>query len=196
MNILLADNNELFVTGMLAVLQALGKKTQITHLDNGGDVLHHLSFKEPVDIALIDLDLPKIDAFELLRKIRKNKIDTPIIVLSNSNDAHDIQKIMQLGAMGFLCKDCDRDSVYESIKSVLCGEKVIFSDLSSANVQDSLDWSTSKSGKFSHYQRKILRLLKQGKSKQEIRQILQLSKASVRSHVNSIYDSLTLSTGS
>ncbi len=65
-----------------------------------------LAFDKKPDLILLDIILPKMDGFEVLKKIKENK-DTsqiPVIILTNLSSVNDIQKALDLGATTYLVK--------------------------------------------------------------------------------------------
>lgn len=78
--------------------------------------------RENPDLILLDIILPKMDGFEVLKKIKENgeisKI--PIIILTNLSDVNDIQKALDLGATTYLVKaDFHIEDVLKKIEKVL-----------------------------------------------------------------------------
>lgn len=71
-----------------------------------GEIGFDLAKKEKPDLILLDLVLPKLNGFEVLKKIKNNKKiqNIPVIVLTNLGSNEDIKKILELGATTFLIK--------------------------------------------------------------------------------------------
>jgi len=71
-----------------------------------GEQVLALAKKEKIDAILLDLILPKMDGFEIIKKLRGGGYDADIkiIVFSNLNQSEDREKAMQLGANGFVVK--------------------------------------------------------------------------------------------
>ncbi|MCK5084998.1 MAG: response regulator [Candidatus Pacebacteria bacterium] len=79
-----------------------------------------LALKEKPDLILLDVILPKMDGFEVLKKLRENDSQIPIIILTNLSDISDIQKALDLGATTYLVKaDFHLDDVLKKIKETL-----------------------------------------------------------------------------
>jgi two-component system OmpR family response regulator len=70
---------------------------------NGEDGLH-LALTEPYDAAVIDIMLPKLDGLTLIDEMRRNSIQTPVIVLSAKNSVDDRIKGLQAGGDDYLVK--------------------------------------------------------------------------------------------
>ena len=74
------------------------------------------------DLILLDIILPKIDGFEILKKIKEDQKTSaiPVIILTNLGDINDIQKALDLGATTYLVKaDFHLEDVLKKIKDTL-----------------------------------------------------------------------------
>ncbi|MCK5490288.1 MAG: response regulator [Candidatus Pacebacteria bacterium] len=80
-----------------------------------------LARSENPDLILLDIILPGMDGFEILRNIKeKDKSQVPIIILTNLSDLNDIQKALDIGATTYLVKaDFHLDDVLKKVKDVL-----------------------------------------------------------------------------
>ncbi|MGD8992467.1 MAG: response regulator transcription factor [Desulfobacterales bacterium] len=75
----------------------------VDHAANGEDGLH-LALTEPYDIAVVDLMLPKVDGLTLIEEIRKNNINTPVLILSAKRSVDDRVKGLKIGSDDYLVK--------------------------------------------------------------------------------------------
>ncbi|MCK5466009.1 response regulator [Candidatus Parcubacteria bacterium] len=81
-----------------------------------------LAQEEIPDLILLDIILPKMDGFEVLKRIKKDdKISQiPVIILTNLSDISDIQKALDLGATTYLVKaDFHIEDVLKKIEKIL-----------------------------------------------------------------------------
>ena len=80
----------------------------------------NLALKENPDLILLDIILPKMDGFEVLKKLKEKDSQIPIIILTNLSDINDIQKALDLGATTYLVKaDFHLDDVLKKVKETL-----------------------------------------------------------------------------
>ncbi len=89
----------------LEVSKLMKSSHEILTASNGKEALKKI--KEPkIDIILLDLILPDVDGFDILKEIRANESTktTPVIVFSNLSEYEDIQKAKELGATDFMVK--------------------------------------------------------------------------------------------
>ena len=75
----------------------------VDHAANGEDGLH-LALTEPYDIAVVDLMLPKVDGLTLIEEVRKNNINTPVLILSAKRSVDDRVKGLKTGSDDYLVK--------------------------------------------------------------------------------------------
>jgi two-component system OmpR family response regulator len=75
----------------------------VDHMNNGEDGLH-MALNEPYDAAVIDIMLPKTDGLTIIEEMRKNKINTPVLILSAKRTVDDRVKGLQSGGDDYLTK--------------------------------------------------------------------------------------------
>ena len=91
--------------------------TIISALD--GEIGLRLAKEKKPDLVLLDLVLPKMDGFEVLKALKKDEAtkDIPVIVLTNLEQMEDIQKAIDLGARTYLVKsNYDLQEVVDMVK--------------------------------------------------------------------------------
>jgi two-component system OmpR family response regulator len=75
----------------------------VDHAADGEEGLH-LALTEPYDAAVIDIMLPKLDGLSIIERLRKEKINTPVIILSAKRSVDDRVKGLQTGGDDYLTK--------------------------------------------------------------------------------------------
>jgi two-component system, OmpR family, response regulator len=101
MRILLVEDDQKIASFILKGLKSSG--FAVDHAQNGEDGLH-LALTEPYDAAVIDIMLPGLDGLTLIEKIRKEKINTPVIILSARGTIEDRVKGLHSGGDDYLTK--------------------------------------------------------------------------------------------
>jgi DNA-binding response OmpR family regulator len=84
-----------------------------------GELGLNLAITESPDLILLDLILPKMDGFEVLKHLKENKKtkDIPVIVLTNLESPEHVEKSLSLGATTYLVKsDYQLEDIYQKIK--------------------------------------------------------------------------------
>ena len=111
-NLLFIDDD----TGYMAVAQQLlskyqGKKFNIIWKQDGASAIEELKKNNAIDLTLVDYYLPERNGLEVIKLLREEKIDTPIIFLTSNRDFRLAIEAMKYGIEDFMVKDEAIDSV-------------------------------------------------------------------------------------
>ena len=101
MRILLVEDDQKIASFIIQGLKAEG--FAVDHEGNGEEGLH-LALTEPYDAAIIDIMLPQMDGLKLIENMRREKVKTPVIILSAKGEVDDRVKGLQIGADDYLAK--------------------------------------------------------------------------------------------
>jgi len=101
MRLLLVEDDKKIASFILKGLKEGG--FAVDHATDGEDGLH-LALHEPYDAVIVDLMLPKIDGLTLIDNMRKNKVNTPVLILSAKRSVDDRVKGLQTGSDDYLTK--------------------------------------------------------------------------------------------
>jgi two-component system response regulator ChvI len=111
----LVDDDENILTSVSIFLENEGYRVRAYH--DGASALAGLS-KEPPDLAILDVKMPRMDGLELLRRLRQNG-DMPVIFLTSKDDEFDEALGLNLGADDYITKPFSQRLLGERIKAVL-----------------------------------------------------------------------------
>mgnify|MGYP003885818755 FL=1 len=114
----LADDHTLFRQGLIALLSDYDEVKVVTEVPNGLELVQSLKEK-PVDVAIVDYEMPEMDGLETTRQIRLKYPDTKIISLTMHNSEELIMQLLDKGTNGFLLKDFDSEKVVDAIYAVI-----------------------------------------------------------------------------
>ena len=101
MRILLVEDDHKIASFIIKGLRAEG--FAVDHATDGQDGLH-LALTEPYAVAVIDIMLPQINGLKLIENMRREKLNTPVIILSARGEVDDRVKGLQTGADDYLTK--------------------------------------------------------------------------------------------
>jgi len=90
----------------------------VDHMNNGEDGLH-MALNEPYDVAVIDLMLPKVDGLTVIEEMRKNKINTPVLILSAKRTVDDRVKGLTSGGDDYLTKPFAFSEVLARVQAII-----------------------------------------------------------------------------
>lgn len=143
----------------------------------GFDVLEACSGDEAIktfkahtpDLAIVDMKMPGISGIDTVRELSQINTNVPIIILTAYGTIPDAVKALQYGAINFIQKSVPFDKL-------LCVAKETI--------------EASYKGSLSDREIEILYWVKEGKSNQEIGDILKISESTVKSHLKNLYKKL------
>jgi DNA-binding NarL/FixJ family response regulator len=179
----IADDHKIFRDGIRMALKNRDFIKIIWEADDGKDMMHKLRIKTP-DILLMDIRMPEVDGIHALQLIRKEYEEVKIIILSMYDDKETITKMMEHGANAFLTKTTDPDEIYKAIISCM-NEDFYFNDLVNSAVLLRLQQKKSvrkfypTAIKFNEKELKILKLISEDKTTEEISEHVFLSPRTV-----------------
>jgi DNA-binding NarL/FixJ family response regulator len=183
--IAVADDHKIFRDGIKIALSAKENLKMLWEAADGKDMMHKISVKLP-DVLLMDIRMPEIDGINALQILRKEYETIKIIVLTMYDDEQMINKMMEMGANAYLTKTTDPEEIYTAILTCM-NEEFYFNDLVNKAVMGKL---MQKKNVRHHYadvlpitftekETKILQLLSEDNTTEEISQAVFLSPRTV-----------------
>jgi len=103
-------------------LRAAGIEVELKVFSDGEECVRYLiSCEEPPHAIILDLNLPRVDGFELLRVVRSERryAGVPVAVLTSSRAAEDRQRSLDLGANAFITKPSKLDDFLQTVGSAI-----------------------------------------------------------------------------
>lgn len=173
--VFLLDDHKIIRDGIKSILQ-----TSETYMVSGeeGDPVRFAEILPRIDadILLLDLSLPQISGFQLIPKIRKERPDIKIIVLSMHNEPEFKQRCFVMGVQGYLPKDSDSQDFLRALDTVRDG-KIYAPHISISDVSEK-----KGSGLLTLREVEVLKLLSNGNSSKQIGSELSISTRTVETH--------------
>jgi DNA-binding NarL/FixJ family response regulator len=184
--LLIADDHEVVRSGLKSML-ADSDIEVAAEVGTGEAAVKH-ALENEVDVVLLDIRMPEGDGLTALGRIKLDKPDLPILMLSTFDNPTYIARSVALGASGYLLKGCSREELIKAIKSAAAGE--------SAWTRDELRRVTGALATprlaadvevpLTQRESEVLRQLAYGLTNKEIAQALHISYETVKEHVQHI----------
>jgi DNA-binding NarL/FixJ family response regulator len=193
MRILIVDDHALVRRGMSYVVKEGFPDAEVSEAGSAAAALVILRAQK-VDLALVDVRMPDLDGLDLLRSVKAEWPDIPVIMLSTYENAPYVKRALSDGASGYLLKDATPEDLSQAINVAMSGSGNVLSPRVIQNLFDDAE-SNSHNGRrseFSLTQREndILGLLSEGRSNRDIAQSLFLSEKTVKAHLAAIFRKL------
>ncbi len=167
----LADDHKLFCEGLERVLAETGKFHIVGKFHNGQNLLEHLGSCKP-DLLVIDVEMPMLNGFDTIKRIRLNNPDLKIAVLSMHEESVFSHEAFTLGANAYLNKSMESAALIEALLDAHNGKKIfpVFNNVSKIE------------SPFSDREYEILRMIASGKTSEQIADRLHISHLTVKAH--------------
>ena len=186
--ILLVDDHQMVRNGLRLMLEQQKLFVPIiTEVENGVLVLEEIP-TENYDIALLDINLPKLDGITVTKRVKAEGCEIPILVITMYNEEHIVKQVVEAGASGYLIKNCGIEELTKAIKTVLNGDIYLCNEAS----QSLLARRTRKSKlterelifakRLTEREKQVLKFISKEKTSTEIAEILNISVRTIEGH--------------
>jgi len=180
--VLLTDDHELVRTGIRRLLEDSKQVSIIGEADCGEKSIQLAQQHQP-DVILMDVNMPGIGGVEACRRILQRNPKQKIIVLTVHNEQTFPKRLLEIGARGYLTKECGVDEMLEAIRLVHAGNSYIATSIAQqlalsllpGNDQNPID-------KLSRREFQVMLMIAQGLSNSEISDKLCLSPKTVSTY--------------
>ncbi len=195
--VIIADDHPVMRSGVKSVL--LNNSTiEILAEAKDGEEAYNLILKHQPDVALIDVEMPKMTGLEIVRRISTEDIKTRFIFLTMYKEEDMFNEAMDVGAFGYVLKENAVEDVLESVKIVAEGRHYISPMISGylvnrLNKLNTLSQKSPSVNDLTKAERIILKHISLEKTTQQIADELHISYKTVENHRNNISKKLRLS---
>lgn len=188
--VVLVEDQMLVRQGIRSLLALDDSVEVVAECDDGAHVIDALNANS-ADIVLMDIRMPEMTGIDALRAMRKDNIDTPVIMLTTFDDHELVTQAMQSGAKGYLLKDVSLETLIDAIKSVVNGETLIQPSVTEKVLKGLQGLEVSfesfeQPETLSPKEIEILRLVAAGYSNKEISEAMFKSTGTVKNQVSAI----------
>ncbi len=194
--ILIADDHPLFRLGVKQEIESCPDFEVVGESDNGSETLE-LILKLNPDVAILDFQMPGLNGIEVAGRLREQKSGTPVILLTMHNEQKIFLKALAEGVKGYVLKDDAVPDIIDAVHEVVSGRTFVSKSLSGVLVEKLTDHSGNDKTAglpncLTAVERKILSLVAELKSNNEIADALFLSKRTIENHKVNITHKLRL----
>lgn len=192
MNVLLVDDHELFRSGLKFLLADLVENISFFEAPSCA-VAIELAAKSKFDIVLLDLHLPGVSGLDALALLRERIEEAIIVVVSAEEDRQLIHQIIEAGAAGYIPKASSHAIMMAALRLVLAGGVYLPAHSFSATLtprEVGPDSNQISIANLTGRQIATLRIAMQGKANKVIARELNISEATVKAHLSSVFRAL------
>ncbi|NNT72740.1 response regulator transcription factor [Flavobacterium sp. IMCC34852] len=173
--LVIAEDHQALIDGMKSFLRN-ENDIEIVGYANDGFALIDIVRQLKPNVVITDIRMPKCDGIVATKTIKAEFPNTQIIAFSMFDHDDAIAQMKEAGASGYIMKNSSLQTVLEAIRAVSQGYSYFVNDAEN-------EYETSKNELFfSNREKEILQLIAEGKSSQEIADVLFIEKSTVDSH--------------
>jgi DNA-binding NarL/FixJ family response regulator len=194
--ILIADDERLFRQSLRILLETGTDIRVVAEASTGQEAVALARETEP-DLAVLDVDMPRMDGIKAVRLIRAVSPRTKLLMLSVHHDDEKIRSAIRAGAMGYILKDTDRHEFINIIRHAHAGKPTSSPYLAHLALEQSETRKPTPNKKnfgarlgLTELEVKILRLMTEGLSNEEISEITGIAQETVKGHLKSLFRKL------
>jgi DNA-binding NarL/FixJ family response regulator len=188
--VLIADDHPVVRDGLRGMLEGRDGIEVVGEARDGMEALALLA-RVRADVVLMDLRMPRLDGTAATARIAAEHPDVRVLVLTTYDTDADIVRAIEAGATGYLLKDAPREDLFAAVAAAARGESVLAPAVA-ARVMRQLRPGRDGSA-LSAREVEVLELVRRGATNREIAAALQISEATVKTHLLHAYAKLGVS---
>lgn len=192
-NVLIIDDHKLFADGLALILSGLGEHINILVSNDAAACLTDKKLIASIDLALIDLHMPRFNGFAFLMAAATQKLLLDVAVISGTEKEAEIERTLKLGALGFIPKNSDSREMLTAVSDLLEGKRYL-----PKHWDGKINWGAPELntpldiGGITERQRQVLELMRDGLQNKNIAIAMGISVSSVKGHIELLFKNLNV----
>jgi len=185
--VLLADDHEVVRWGLKSLFQ--DTEVEVVGEASSGEETLRVAAETDVDLVILDVRMPDPDGLNVLGRLKLDRPDLPVLMLSTYSNPAYVARAVALGASGYILKDIDRDRLLKLVRRSAAGESLwtreelrrISGALATPRLNADVEFGLTRR------ENEVLLHLASGLTNKEIAQALDISYETVKEHVQHIF---------
>jgi DNA-binding NarL/FixJ family response regulator len=184
MKILHADDHPMFREGLRFFLKLLDTDVAVVEASNLQAAMDKLALEWPVDLMLLDLEMPGVSGVEGFLALRRRFPALKIVIVSGVSDTRIIRTLIDAGARGYIPKMVSSEQLMAALRRVLNGEVYLPEALFIPAAQAT---GAGEEGNLTGRQLQLLPLLADGLANKQIADALGVTEGTVKQHLKELF---------
>ncbi len=195
-SIIIADDHPIVRKGLREIIEADSRLKVLAEADDGEEAVALIEKLKP-EIAVLDIDMPRLDGFGAVRELQKRRLPVKIVFLTIHRKEDIFHAAMDLGVSGYILKDSAIFEIVGGIKAVAAGEYFVTASLTSFLIgrrhrAQNFQRNEPNLARLTPTERRILQLIADYKSNKEIAAELFVHYRTIETHRTNICQKLEL----
>ena len=190
--ILLADDHAVVRHGLRLVLDAEPDLEVAVEAGDGAEAVA-LALREPVDLAVLDVTMPRLTGIQAARQLAEHRPELRILILSMHDNEQFFFEALRAGACGYVLKSAAHDDLVRACRAAMRGEPFIYPQGVAALIRDVLAGrGGTAEDPLSPRESEVVKLIAEGLTSREIGALLHISEKTVERHRANVLEKLGL----
>lgn len=190
--VFVADDHPVYRDGLVRSIKERPELQLAGEAASGAEALEAIRAEQP-DVAILDVRMPGLTGTDVLNAIQRDGLGTRVVFLSANVEGDVVYKAIAMGAGAYLSKEADRTEIFEAVSRVARGETYVPPALHTGLAAQIRLREKDERPALTPREREILLLTADGHSAPAIASQLHLSPATVKTHLQSLYEKLGVS---
>jgi two-component system nitrate/nitrite response regulator NarL len=190
--VLAADGQPLYRDAVVRAIRERPELELVGQAGNGREALAAIGAEQP-DVAVIDRTLTGLSGEHVLNAVARDGLRTRVVLIAAKADPCEVYAALAEGAAGYLTKEADARELCDAITAVARGRTVLAAELQAGIAGEIRLRAPHDRPVMSDRERETLTLIAEGLSAPQIGRVLHLSTATVKTHLQHIYEKLGVS---
>ena len=189
--ILVADDHLIIRQGLRLILETQEGFDMVGEAADGAEAVRLCAELHP-QVVLMDLRMPGMDGLTAIEQLRVKQPEIAVVILTTFNEDDLMMRGLRAGAKGYLLKDTDRETLFNTIRAAARGQTLLKPEILArvlANAGSETPSAMAES-ELTERELEVLRGVAQGERSKEIALRLGISERTVKAHLASIYNRL------
>ena len=189
--ILLADDHTLVREGLRMVLEAQPDLEVVSEAGDGVEAVQ-LALKDNVDLAVLDVAMPKMTGLQAARELHARRPDVKVLMLSMHDSEQYFFEALKVGASGYVLKSGANRDLVEACRAAMRGQPFLYPAAVTALIRDYLDGRADALPEdlLTPRERDVVKLIAEGHTSEEIASILVIARKTVDRHRANVLEKL------
>ena len=193
--VLIVDDHPVVRQGLRSLLAGHSDLEIVSEAVDGSEVLPLLA-KHPTDVILLDIQMKGQGGIEVARRVRAAHPGIKIVILTTYDDESLLREAMEAGVHGYLLKSVSHETLPDSIRAVMKGEKLLSQNLVSSvmdQYQKLAQTQAQKDAGLTPDELQVLAAIADGASNKDLAEKFFWSEATVKRRVQEIVEKMGVS---
>ena len=187
--VVVADGHPFYLRGLADAIASAPAMALVGTAVDGDTALALIGLHHP-DVAVIDVELPGLDAQRVVQAARHAGLPTRILLLAERQFGERVLQSLTAGAAGFISKTAPESGFFDAICRAAAGRSVLPDDIGSLLATTLRQHGEAEHSPLTAREHQILQLIADGNSAAEMAAQLQLAVPTVKSHIQNLYGKL------